>query len=35
MMWELASIHRRHDGIFAFLKRVDGNKIIIKYVRLA
>ena len=35
MIWTLASIHRRHDGVFAFLKRVEGKRIIIKYVRLA
>ena len=30
--WEIASILYRHDGIFYFLKRNEGKKIIIREV---
>ena len=33
-MWRITSILYRHDGVFAFLRKDEGNKITMKYVRL-
>lgn len=34
-MWELTRILRRHNGVFAFFRKVEGGKIVMKYVMLS
>ena len=33
-MWRITSIINRYDGLFAFLRRDEGNKVVMKYIRL-
>ncbi len=32
--WYITCVMRRHDGVFAFVRRDEGNKIFVRYIKL-